>query len=298
MSAGSQSRGAFRLSGILLAVLRPREWTKNLFVFAPLLFAPGALRFVNVVNSLVAFLAFSAAASALYVINDICDREADRRHPVKQLRPIASGAVGIRAAWWLFAATASVAIVLMAAAPHSIGWVVVVYVTMNLIYTLRLKQIAILDVTIIAIGFVMRILAGALAIEVKPSPWMLECVGLIALFLAIAKRRDDLVLSLGNNHRRSLQGYNAAFLDLCMSMLLGCVLALYIVYSASAEVIARVGTDQLYLTVPFVVTGIMRYLQITLVERRSGAPTQLVTGDPFLITCISGWFTVFVALVY
>jgi 4-hydroxybenzoate polyprenyltransferase len=287
-----------RQLGACLAAVRPPQWVKNLFVFAPLLFTPAALSLLTLRHAVTCFAAFSLAASAIYVFNDIIDREADRRHPVKRARPIASGSLGMPAAWLLFALLLAGAAPLAFLAHPGVASVIAVYVATNLLYSLRLKHVPILDVIVIATGFVMRIAAGAAAIEVTPSPWLLECTGLIALFLAIAKRRDDLVLKLADTDRKSLAGYNAAFLDMCMGMMLGCLLALYIVYSASAEVISRIGTDRLYYTVPFVVAGIMRYLQIALVEHRSGAPTELVTSDPFLITCMVGWLAVFSALVY
>lgn len=287
-----------RLLHACVAVARPPQWVKNLFVFAPLLFTPTAVSSANLQAVISVFAAFSLAASAIYVSNDIIDREADRRHPVKRLRPVAAGTLSLPAAWTLFGLLMAAAALLALMSSAAVGWVIAVYVATNLLYTLRLKQVPIVDVIIIATGFIMRITAGAVAIDVTPSPWLLECVGLIALFLAIAKRRDDLVLKLAHDHRASLAGYNAAFLDMCMAIVLGCLLTLYIVYSASAEVIARIGTDRLYYTVPFVIAGVMRYLQITIVEQRSGAPTELVTGDPFLIACMAGWLAVFSLLVY
>jgi 4-hydroxybenzoate polyprenyltransferase len=287
-----------RRLGAYLGVIRPPHWIKNLFVFAPLLFTPATLSLSTLRHAALCFAAFSLAASAIYVFNDIQDRDADRRHPLKRARPIASGLIALPVAWSLIALLLFGAIALSALSGAAVAWVIAVYVATNLLYSLRLKHVPIVDVIIISTGFVMRIAAGAAAVEVTPSPWLLQSTGLIALFLAVAKRRDDVVLNLADDHRGSLSGYNAAFLDMCMGMMLGCLLALYIVYSASAEVIARIGTDRLYYTVPFVVAGIMRYLQITLVERRSGAPTEVVVGDAFLITCMVGWLAVFTALVY
>ncbi len=287
-----------RICAACFSAMRPRQWVKNLFVFAPLLFTPAALSLATVALGLTTFAAFCLAASALYVCNDILDREADRNHPAKASRPFAAGTLSLAIGWTLFAGLALGAGLLAFALPGKAAWVIATYLAANLLYSLRLKQIAILDVITIAIGFVMRVVAGAMAVGVAASPWLHECVGLIALFLAVAKRRDDLMLKMAANHRPSLDGYNAAYLDMCMGMVLGCLLALYIIYSASAEVIARIGTDRLYYTVPFVVAGVMRYLQLTLVERRSGAPTELVTGDPFLLACIGGWLLVFVLLVY
>jgi 4-hydroxybenzoate polyprenyltransferase len=172
------------------------------------------------------------------------------------------------------------------------------YLVLNLAYSFGLKHVSILDVMIIAIGFVLRVEAGSTLIGVSPSVWIIVCTGLLALFLAIAKRRDDIVQALGQDHRKSLDGYSKPFLDATLTMVLGALLVSYAIYTTDDQVIARMGTDRLYLTVPFVLAGIMRYLQITMVEERSGSPTRIVLTDRFMIAVILGWTATVAALLY
>jgi decaprenyl-phosphate phosphoribosyltransferase len=172
------------------------------------------------------------------------------------------------------------------------------YVANNLLYSLWLKHVAILDVFLIAFGFLLRIQGGAILVSVEPSVWIVILVGLLALLLALAKRRDDLVRSLGSSHRRSLGGYNKPFLDATMVVLLSAVLVAYLIYTTDERAMARLGSDRLFLTTPFVVAGLMRYLQIVLVEERSGSPTSLVLTDRFLIAVVVGWIATFFILLY
>jgi 4-hydroxybenzoate polyprenyltransferase len=172
------------------------------------------------------------------------------------------------------------------------------YLVINLGYSLGLKRVSIVDVMLIALGFVLRVEAGATLIHVEASAWILICTGLLALFLALGKRRDDLVRDLGGAHRRSLDGYSKPFLDMAVSITLGALLVAYLIYTTDAGAMARLGTGKLFYTAPFVVAGILRYLQIMLVEQRSGSPTLLVTTDRFLIVTILGWVTTFALLIY
>jgi 4-hydroxybenzoate polyprenyltransferase len=265
----------------LIRLARPKHWVKNAFVVAPLFFTPGALGLANVQAVALAFAAFCLAASAIYVVNDWFDRAADRLHPEKRHRPIASGAVtgGAALAFAILLAAGSMAAAMILPA-------------------LFQKHVSLLDVLIVAAGFVLRVEAGAAAIGIVPSVWIVVCTGLLALFLALAKRRDDLTGDLDAAHRKSLDGYNLRFVDTALAVVLGALLVSYVIYTTDANVIRRYGTDRLYMTVPFVVAGVLRYLQIALVEERAGSPTDLAVGDRFLVVCVLGWVAVFGYLIY
>ncbi len=281
-----------------IRLARPKHWVKNAFVAAPLFFTPDALNAASLQAVALAIVAFSLGASAVYVINDYFDREADRLHPEKKRRPIAAGAVSgggaLAFAGVLLLAALGTAATLKPAVLQILG----VYLALNLAYSWRLKHVSLLDVLIVAAGFVLRIEAGAAAIGIVPTVWIVVCTGLLALFLALAKRRDDLTGDLDVAHRGSLDGYNLRFVDTALAVILGALLVSYVIYTTDAQVIRRYGTDRLYYTVPFVVAGVLRYLQIALVEERAGSPTDLAVGDRFLAACVLGWIAVFGYLIY
>lgn len=281
-----------------LALLRPHQWIKNLFVAAPLFFTPSELSAESVLRVLLGIACFCALSSAVYILNDYADREADRRHPEKCHRPLAAGTVSVKAAFSLMAALFVVGTSVAFMLSPTFALLALLYCGLNLGYSLGLKHFAIIDVMIIAFGFILRVEGGARLIDVVPSAWIVIATGLLALFLAIAKRRDDLVRSLGQDHRRSLDGYNKPFLDTALAVVLGALLVAYMVYTTDQAVMERLGTSKLFYTAPFVVAGILRYLQITLVEERSGSPTKIVLTDRFLIVTVLGWALVFGALIY
>lgn len=286
----------------LLRLLRPEQWIKNGFVAAPLFFTPEAVNRHNLLLVAIAVIAFSLLASAIYVFNDWCDRAADRLHPTKRLRPLASGAVssgvGLAVAALCLAAGAALALAVLPPAATALA---IAYAAMSALYSAKLKHVAILDVLVVATGFVLRVEVGAAAIEVTPTVWIVVCTFLLALFLALAKRRDDLVKlakGSGDTHRPALGGYNLQFVDTALGVVLAALLVSYLIYTTDAGVIAKFHTDKLYITAPFVAAGVLRYLQIALVEQRSGSPTDLALTDRFLILSIVGWIAVFAALLY
>lgn len=282
----------------LVWLMRPHQWVKNAFVLAPLAFTPTAVSAANLASALLAVICFSAIASATYIFNDYLDRDADRCHPVKRDRPLAAGTVTAPVALVVMAGLASAA---LAGAYWLAPWFAAVlgaYAAMNVAYSLRLKHVAIVDVVIIALGFVLRVEGGGIVIGVEPSSWIVIMTGLLALFMALAKRRDDLVRQLGMDHRRSLDGYTRPFLDAAIAVILGALLVAYLIYTTDAAVMARLGTDKLFYTAPFVVLGVLRYLQLTLVHEASGSPTRIVLSDRFLILAIAGWAAAFAALLY
>lgn len=285
--------------GPILSLLRPHQWIKNAFVAAPLFFTPQALSWANLLNVALGVACFSAAASAIYILNDWRDREVDRKHPTKRLRPLAAGtitpATAGAVAVALLLASAAVSLLYL---PRGFCIVLALYVVQNVVYNFWLKQISILDVLCIAIGFVLRIYAGGQLIGIIPTVWIVACTLLLALFLAFAKRRDDLVLGVDDEHRLSLTGYNLPFIDASLAIVLAALVVSYLLYTTQPENMAHLHSDKLFLTAPFVIAGVLRYLQVTLVEHRSGSPTRLALTDPFLLLAILGWIATFALLIY
>lgn len=282
----------------MFQLMRPRQWVKNAFVFAPLFFTPQALSFDTVVATILAFASFCCVSSGVYCFNDLRDRESDRLHPKKRQRPLASGQVTAPAAVILAICLLAAGFGVSAATIPPVALVLVGYVAVNIAYSLFLKNIAIVDVLTISLGFVLRVYAGALVIGVTPTPWIQICAGLLALFIALAKRRDDVVLEIGTEHRVSLSGYTRIFLDVCIGVTLSALLVSYMIFTLNDDAMRRLGSDGLFLTVPFVIAGIFRYLQLTLVFERSGSPTELIFKDGFLILSVVCWLLVYGFLIY
>ncbi len=293
--AGKFCSNARDLAGVLgdmrayLRLCRPHQWTKNLFVAAALCFTPAAMSWANAGRVALGFLLFCAVASAVYILNDAIDRAADRQHPVKRDRPLAAGRARLGPALALAALLGLGGLAGGYLLQLAFGHWLAVYLALNLGYCLGLKHVSILDVMLIAVGFVLRLEAGAALIATPPSVWIVLCTFLLALFLAIAKRRDDLVGELDRAHRRSLEGYNKVFLDAAMTVVLGALMVFYALYTTDEAVMARRGPDQLHLSGPLGAAGCPRPLQIALVEQRSGAPTEIVLRARFLILAILGW---------
>ncbi len=282
----------------IIRLLRPKQWIKNGFVAAPLFFTPDKVTTASLLDVLAGFAVLCMVASAVYCLNDLRDAEGDRNHPVKKGRPIASGAISPAAAMVLMVLLLAGGVALAAWRVPVILWVIGAYFAINIAYTVRLKHIAILDVLIVAFGFVLRVEAGALIIDTEPSAWILIVTGLLALFIALAKRRDDIVRDLDADHRKSLDGYTLPFLDGCLMAVLSTLLVSYLIFTTDQSVMARLGSEKLYFTGPFVIAGVLRYLQLTIVYERSGSPTDLVYRDPGLQLSVAGWLATFVWLLY
>jgi 4-hydroxybenzoate polyprenyltransferase len=246
-------------------------------------------------------VSFCAVASAVYILNDYVDRDSDRRHPVKCKRPLAAGTVEPKAALGLMAGLAVGGLAGAALLPLDFAWTVLAYLALNIAYSAYLKRLPIIDVLAIALGFVLRVYAGGAIVGVTPTVWIIACTMLLALFLALAKRRDDLIKGLGDDHRQSLAGYSQRFLDTAVAIVLGALLVSYLLYTTDPQNMAHLGSKKLFLTTPFVIAGIagiLRYLQITLVEERSGSPTKIVLKDAFLRSTVLGWIAMFGWLIY
>jgi 4-hydroxybenzoate polyprenyltransferase len=275
----------------LFSSLRPAQWTKNLLVFAGLLFGRRLFDAAAVADATAAFAIFCALSGAVYLVNDITDRDIDRRHPLKAHRPLASGALPVSVA--VVAAVALVAAALAGAflIGRQLGWVAAGYFVLQVFYSLMLKHIVILDVLTIAIGFVLRAVAGAFAIDVEISEWLLVCTILLALFIALAKRRHELVL-LANGatgHRPILGEYSAYLLDQMIAVVTASTLVAYIFYTISPETQEKFGTSLLELTIPFPIYGIFRYLYLVHRREGGGSPAELLLTDRPLLMCVALW---------
>ncbi|MEM7355243.1 MAG: decaprenyl-phosphate phosphoribosyltransferase [Acidobacteriota bacterium] len=265
----------------LLQAMRPVQWVKNVFVLAPIVFAeqlgdPAVLQ-----RAILAVVAFCFAASAIYLFNDLRDREEDRRHPLKRQRPIASGALPVPAAWVAALVLALVALALASTFGVVFSALLAVYLGINLLYSNGLKQVVILDVMAVSSGYVIRVLAGAEAIDVNVSNWLLLCTIFLALFLIFSKRRHEIVLLADEaaEHRAVLSHYNPAFLDQMINVVTASTVVSYALYAVDAETVDRFGSDRLVYTVPLVLFGVFRYLYLIYQKQEKRNPTEAILRD-------------------
>lgn len=287
----------------VIRIVRPRQWVKNFFVFIPLFFGGQMSNTALLLDALTTFVAFSLAASSIYCLNDIVDVEADRQHPVKCHRPIASGQVSVSAAYALMAI---MLILSMTVCPMlkgrsiAVGAVVLGYWIMNIAYCVWLKNFAIIDVCLIAFGFVLRILAGGLATGIEPSNWLVLMTFLLTLFLSFAKRRDDVLRmeATGKPPRKNTIRYNLTFINQAITISASITLVCYIMYTVSPEVTARFNSHYIYLTTIFVLVGLLRYIQIAVVDKQSGDPTKIILRDRFTQLVVLAWMVSFLFIIY
>ncbi len=283
-----------------IKLIRVHQWTKNLFVFAPLFFSGKFLNADGLFESCIGFLCFCLAASSVYVFNDIIDVKNDQLHPTKKYRPIASGKISVSVASVISAllSVSAVTIAFIVSKPFLI--VLAIYLLINLAYTLGLKQVSVMDAFIVALGFVLRVAAGGSLSGIIVSHWLYIMTFLLALFIAFAKRRDDVLImnETGSQMRKSVAGYNLEFISSAVSILCAVLIVSYILYITSPEVNARFAGKHPYISTIFVMLGVFRYLQITLVENNSGSPSKLVLKDLFLKLIIVSWVLFFVIIIY
>jgi len=283
----------------IIKLIRVHQWVKNLFMFVPAFFGGVILDPEVIVSVLIGFFAFSFIASAVYVLNDFMDVEKDRLHPEKKDRPLASGAIGKNQAILIFLVCLTIGFSLAYFINQYFLLVLVVYFVMNIAYTFRLKDTPIVDVSIIATGFLLRVFSGGILGDIVISKWLVLLTFLLAMLLGLAKRRSEYKIFLdGKKTRNSIKGYNLDFINVAMVMMASVTVVSYIMYTVSAEVIQRIGNDYLYITSFFVILGIMRYLQLTLVYDRSGSPTKILLKDYMIQVLILGWGAVFAFLIY
>ncbi len=290
--------GARVLTGIVVS-MRPRQWIKNLVVFAALIFAKKLTDLALLRDAAVAFALFCATSGAVYIVNDLFDADRDRRHPVKSRRPIAARALGTVPALTAAALLLTASIMAGFALSYPFGAILFIYVALNLVYTLWLKEVVIIDVMVIASGFVLRAVGGGLVIDVVISEWLIMCTILLSLFLAFCKRRQELErLEDAHEHRAILKEYSIGFIDQMINVVTSSTVVAYIFYTVSPEVELKLGTRHLYLTVPFVLYGIFRYLYLVHRKGHGGSPTQALLTDRPLLACVGLWGLTVVLLLY
>ena len=283
----------------LLRAMRPRQWVKNLVVFAALIFSLRLTDPEAFGRAALAFVLFCATSGAVYIVNDLFDAERDRKHPTKSRRPIASGALGVVPAIVAVAVLLSGSLVVGFALSPPFGAVLLIYAALNLAYSMYLKEIVILDVMVIAAGFVLRAVGGGLVINVAISQWLIMCTILLSLFLAFCKRRQELeTLHEAHEHRTILREYSVAFIDQMINVVTASTVVSYMFYTMSPDVEQRLGTPYLYLTVPFVLYGIFRYLYLVHRLGRGASPTQALLTDRPLLLCVGLWEATVVLLLY
>jgi 4-hydroxybenzoate polyprenyltransferase len=284
----------------IIHLIRPKDWAKNLFLFVPLFFAGRLFEMEAIKELFLGFLCFCAIASSVYIINDYRDMEFDKLHPEKSKRPLASGKVS--------KTSAVILALLLIIAGFTGAWlirdkfmfVLALYFLLNLAYSFGLKNLPIVDIVIIAIGFVLRIKAGAVIAKVGLTEWLTIMVFLLALFMALAKRRDDVLLKneSGMDMRKAVKGYNLQFINVGISLISSIIIVSYIMYTMSTEVQERIGTYRIYYTALFVIMGLFRYLQLIYVNEQSQSPTKILYKDRFIQVCLILWMVCFYVILY
>lgn len=284
----------------IIHLIRPKDWAKNLFLFVPLFFAGRLFEMETIKELFLGFLCFCAIASSVYIINDYRDMEFDKLHPEKSKRPLASGKVS--------KTSAVILALLLIIAGFTGAWlirdklmfVLAIYFLLNLAYSFGLKNLPIVDIVIIAIGFVLRIKAGAVIAKVGLTEWLTIMVFLLALFMALAKRRDDVLLKneSGMDMRKAVKGYNLQFINVGISLISSIIIVSYIMYTMSTEVQERIGTYRIYYTALFVIMGLFRYLQLIYVNEQSQSPTKILYKDRFIQVCLILWMVCFYVILY
>jgi 4-hydroxybenzoate polyprenyltransferase len=284
----------------LWQLLRPTQWSKNLVVFAAVIFAKHLFNQADMLLVSVGFVAFCLTASAAYVMNDLRDCERDRQHPLKSLRPLPAGRVRRSTAVALSATLLTAGLLIALALGLGFGLLVVLYFVLQVAYTFWLKEVVILDVMGIAAGFVIRAAAGGVVIAVPVSPWLIICTFLLALFLGFSKRRHELILLEGRatDHRASLKEYSPYFLDQMIAVVTASTVVAYAIWTVSPEIREKLGTEKLYLTIPFVLFGIFRYLYLVHQREEGGNPTQLLLSDRPLLLDVVLWIITATVLLY
>jgi len=298
----THARGADGRStaALLVASLRPEQWTKNLFVFAGLLFGGRLLDGQASMLAVATFVIFCALSGAVYLFNDVADRDADRVHPLKSTRAVASGQLSPRVAVITAGFLGAAAIEAAVLVRPLLGVVAGSYLVLLLLYSAALKHIVIVDVLTIAAGFVLRAVAGAVAVNVPIGHWLLVCTTLLALFLVLSKRRHELTLLAdgATEHRPILEEYSPYLLDQMVGVVTASTLVAYAIYATSSETAERLGTDRLGLTIPFVLYGIFRYLYLVHQRRGGGSPSHLLLNDRPLLVCVALWAASVVLILY
>lgn len=287
----------------LCRLIRPKQWIKNTIVLLPIFFGGALLRVEALYAGFITALSFSFISSSIYCLNDIIDLKDDRRHPVKCQRPLASGAISVVQGFIIMASMVILSMIALFLLPDNqmkTAGVIFFYWVLNIAYCLFLKQHAIIDVCVIAFGFVLRIISGGLATGIGLSKWIVLMTFLLMLFLSFAKRRDDVLRMNETGHapRKNTSRYNLTFINQAITITASVTLVCYIMYTMSPEVIANFHTSNLYLTSVFVLLGLLRYIQIAVVDKKSGDPTKVILNDRFIQLIVLGFGLTFLIIIY
>ncbi len=281
-----------------ITLLRAKQYVKNLFILAPLFFSFTFYDTNKIIVSFYAFIAFSFTASSIYIFNDFIDITEDRNHPVKKKRPLASGEIKVSAALTIAFLMLIASLVFALKINLLLFYILLIYVFSNIIYSIKLKHVAIIDIIILAFGFVLRIFAGAVVINVEVSMWIIIITFLLTLFLSIAKRKEDVILQgNGQNTRKNIDNYNIEFINASMVLMASVIIVAYILFTVSPEVEIKFGTKYLYITSFFVVIGILKYMQLVFVKESSSDPTELIFKSKFLQMVILLWLLSFYLII-
>jgi len=285
---------------VTLSAIRVKHWIKNFFIFAPLLFSMRLFETDLLIKNSLAFVSFCFAVSSVYLLNDIFDYKKDKDHPVKRLRPIASGRLKIAHARWMALLFLLLGLAIAAMVNIEFIAVTIAYLALNALYSSYLKKQVILDVLVLSLFYVIRVVAGGFAIGVHISDWLLICTFLLALFLGFGKRRHELVLLKDDaqNHRAILSEYSPYFLDQMIAVVTSSTLVAYSLYTMSQETIDKFQTNKMPLTIPFVLYGIFRYLYLVHQKEEGGSPTQLMLTDKPLILTVLSWAAAVFVIIY
>lgn len=285
---------------LIFDLLRIKQWVKNLFLLIPAFFAGTFFKTDTLYTLAIGVIGFSFVASSIYIINDYRDRFSDQLHPKKKFRPIASGKISSSTAIILSFLLVVFGLGLAAYLNTYYLILLTTYLFINIGYSFGLKNVPILDLFIVASGFVIRVHSGGVLADVPVSHWLSIMILLLALFIIIAKRRDDLILQLetGSDLRKVSKSYNLEFVNSSITLISSVTLVAYIMYTISPEVADRLHSQYLYTTTIFVIAGILRYLQITFVEKKSGSPTEILLKDKFILITVFGWIITFCFIIY
>jgi len=284
----------------LIVSLRPHQWTKNLVVFAGLIFGQRLFDSTAVIKAVSAFVLFCLMSGVVYLVNDIVDRRSDQQHPIKQRRPIASGALPLPVAFGAVIILGAVSLAGAAALGGAFALTAGSYLGLQVLYSGLLKHVVIVDVLTIAVGFVLRAVGGAVAVDVEISHWLLVCTILLALFIALAKRRHEIVLLAdgASEHRPILGEYSAYLLDQMIGVVTASTLIAYVFYTISPETVTKFGTESLGFTIPFPLYGIFRYLYLVHRREGGGSPADLLLTDRPLLACVALWGIAVAIIIY
>ena len=282
-----------------LQLIRVEQYVKNIFVFAPLFFGGEFLNLNLFFKTTIAFFSFCAISSCVYIINDYFDIEEDKLHPTKSKRPLSAGTIKKQNALFLAFTLFLISFCLTIYININATIYILIYLVLNFLYTIKLKKIAILDLNIIAVGFVLRILVGGFVVNIEPSMWILIETFVLALFLALAKRRTDFVLfTNGILVRESIKGYNLIFIDIVLGFLSAILIVCYLFYCISPAIESHYHSNLVYVSTIFVLNGLLRYLKLALVDQTTYSPTLIVLKDRFIQVCILGWILFLSFLLY